>query len=89
VNVYGLIDRDNNPPVFNDVYVGSCHSHTLGLLLPSGLDVESWALVRRALRMEAFVGLISTRTRARWEFAGWVARFATDDYDIAERCAPL
>jgi hypothetical protein len=86
---YGLIDRDNDPTVHGDVYVGSCHSHTLGLLLPSGLDVESWALVRRALRMEAFVGLISTRTQARWEFAGWVARFGTDEYDVAERSMPL
>jgi hypothetical protein len=82
---YGLVDRDNEVTAHGDVFVGCCHSQTGGFILASSVDADNWAIVRRALGMSAYVGIVATRTRARWEFAAWIVRFADASYDVAER----
>jgi hypothetical protein len=94
VGTYERVDldfsnEDGEVTEHGDLLCGDAHSQPGGWLLASPRDCGNWATIRRELGLATYVGLVTTRTRTGWQWAGWIVRYHDSHQDRAERSMPL
>jgi len=63
--------------------LGLAHSHVIdGSAVASSADLRFWSAWRRALRLDALLGLLVVRVRDGWRLEGYVVRAGAGERDI-------